>query len=247
MMKKTGPGILTWSKLRSGEGWSVPQFYARLITYTLQFWSIYTLDVYSSIVWGGVIRCRESQSRVLYPSELDDEVFSPTGIRNGPSSPITRQDSAFSKPAITDTGSWLHGWNFTTELYRILEHAMDEFHRRRPQNIGPFSPSDLFHRSAPPQSVILDKIILMHQNLPAIFKETRGVVGELTADRYSFQAANIAATLQASTAFFQRGVFPDRISWHAWSCLQQKMPQLNRNAPSHENSLMISPKSQSSS
>ncbi|PMD44836.1 hypothetical protein L207DRAFT_541235 [Hyaloscypha variabilis F] len=160
------------------------------------FWSIYTLDVYSSIVWGGVIRCRESQSRVLYPSELDDEVFSSTGIRNGPSSPTTRRDSTFSKPAITDTGSWLHGWNFTTELYRILEHAMDEFHRRRPQNIGPFSPSDLFHRSAPPQSVVLDKIFLMHENLPARFKETRGVVGEMTADRYSFQAANIAATLQ---------------------------------------------------
>jgi hypothetical protein len=37
-------------------------------------------------------------------------------------------------------------------------------------------------------------------------------VGEMTADRYSFQAANIAATLQASTAFFQHGVFPDGIS-----------------------------------
>jgi hypothetical protein len=156
------------------------------------------LDVYSSIVWGGVIRCRESQSRVLYPSELDDEVFSPTGLGNLPCSPTIRQVNSFSTPAITDTSSWLHGWNFTTELYRILEHAMDEFHRRRPQNIGPFSPSDLFHQSAPPQSVVLDKIILMHENLPDRFKETRCVVGETTADRYSFQAANIAATLQVS-------------------------------------------------
>ena len=146
-----------------------------------------------------MIRCRESQSRVLYPSELDDEMFSAAGIEKHPSPSTTRQVSSSSKPAITDTSSWLHGWNFTTELYRILEHAMDEFHRRRPQNIGPFSPSDLFHRGAPAQSVVLEKIILMHQNLPARFKETRGVVGEITADRYSFQAANIAATLQVSS------------------------------------------------
>jgi hypothetical protein len=161
-----------------------------------------------------MIRCRESQSRVLYPSELDDEMFSETGIGNLPNSPTTRRVSSFSKPAITDTNSWLHGWNFTTELYRILEHAMDEFHRRRPQNIGPFSPSDLFHQSAPPQSVVLEKIILMHENLPARFKETRGVVGETTADRYSFQAANIAATLQVSP-ILPPCDFPHKISWHA--------------------------------
>lgn len=145
-----------------------------------------------------MIRCRESQSRVLYPSEVDDEMFSSNGMVNSPSSSSTQQEYHFSKPAITDISSWLHGWNFTTELYRILEHAMDEFHRRRPQTIGPFSPSDLFHQSAPPQSVVLDRILLMHRNLPARFKETRGVIGETTADRYSFQAANISATLQVS-------------------------------------------------
>ena len=144
-----------------------------------------------------MIRCRETQSRVMYPSELDDEMFSSTGVSNLPSSTGTQRFGSFSEPAITDTSSWLHGWNFTTELYRILEHAV-AVHRRRPRNIGPFSPSDLFHQSAPPHSVVLDKIILMHENLPSRFKETRGVVGETTADRYSFQAANISATLQVS-------------------------------------------------
>lgn len=129
-------------------------------------------------------------------------MFSSKGISNVPYSPTARRINYFSKPATTDTSSWLHGWNFTTELYRILEHAIDEFHRRRPQNIGPFSPSDLFHQSAPPQSVVLEKVILMYQNLPGTFKETRGVVGEMTADRYSFQAANITATLQVSCSDF---------------------------------------------
>lgn len=97
---------------------------------------------------------------------------------------------------MTDDASWLHGWNFTTELYRILEHAMDDFHRRRPQNIGPLSPSDLFVRDAPSQSVVLEKVMSMHAELPDRFKETRTVVSDMIEDRFSFQAANIAAMLQ---------------------------------------------------
>ena len=75
---------------------------------------------------------------------------------------------------------------------------MEEFHKRRPQNVTPFSPSELFQQIAPPRSAVLDKIFLMHENLPARFKETRSVVGDTAEDIYSFQAANIAATLQVS-------------------------------------------------
>jgi hypothetical protein len=58
---------------------------------------------------------------------------------------------------------------------------MDDFHKRRPHTTSPFSPSDLFRRDTPHQSVILDKVMGMHEQLPA---------------RFSFQAANITATLQ---------------------------------------------------
>jgi hypothetical protein len=34
---------------------------------------MYTLDIYSSVVWSGVIRCREQQSNVFYHTEVDDE------------------------------------------------------------------------------------------------------------------------------------------------------------------------------
>src|SRR6266487_3088686 len=98
---------------------------------------MYTLEVYSSIVWGSIIRCRESQSYVCFPSEVDDEFFSDSGYH-----PPGALMSTF-QTQVTNPISWLHGWNFTTELYRILEHAMDDFHRRRPSNIGPFSPSDI--------------------------------------------------------------------------------------------------------
>jgi hypothetical protein len=155
---------------------------------------MYNLEIYSSIVWGSIIRCREAQAHVSYPSEVDDEFFSDAGY-NQPNALIT----GFLQQAITNPLSWLHGWNFTTGLYRVLEHAMDDFHRRRPNSITSFSPSDLFGREAPHQSVVLDKVMSMHEELPPQFKEFN-LIPELgkggTGARYSFQAAYITATLQ---------------------------------------------------
>ena len=76
---------------------------------------------------------------------------------------------------------------------------MDDFHRRRPHTTGHFSPSDLFRHETPHQSVILEKVMEMHEQLPARFKETKLIPqngkGGLE-DKFSFQAANITATLQ---------------------------------------------------
>jgi hypothetical protein len=158
---------------------------------------MYSLEVYSSIVWGGVIRCREAQSHVFYPSEVDDEFFSDAGY-NLPNNLMP----TFPQQAITNPISWLHGWNFTTNLYRILEHAMNDFHRRRPSNGGP---PDLFGRRRTHQNVDLDKIMSVHEELPEHFKDIRlnpqnGKGGP--EDKYSFQAANITATLQLVRMIF---------------------------------------------
>jgi hypothetical protein len=139
-----------------------------------------------------VIRCRESQSKVRYPSEVDDEFFSNEGFENPQMATNIDADSSI----YIDPSSWLHGWNFTTEMYRILEHAMNDFHRRQHQTIGPFSPSELFSRDAPPQSVVLDRVTAMHAALPSEFKEARGDSAGTIDDIFNFQAANIAATLQ---------------------------------------------------
>lgn len=158
---------------------------------------MYALEVYSSIVWGSIIRCRESQCSVSYPSEVDDEFFSDqTGYH--PQNAL--QPSTYNNQAgIVNPISWLHGWNFTTKLYRILEHAMDDFYRRRLQTSRPFSLGDLFGREISHRSVVLDKVMEMHEQLPARFKETKlmpqnGKGG--LEDKFSFQAANITATLQ---------------------------------------------------
>ena len=188
---------------------------------------MYTLEVYSSIVWGGIIRCREAQSRVFYPSEVDDDRFSERGFENLLPESSENRRGGVSSTTVTNNSSWLHGWNFTTELYRILEHAMDDFHRRRPQNIGPFSPSDLFVREAPSQSAVLAKVMSMHAELPDRFKETRTVVSDMIEDRFSFQAANIAATLQVRHCIRKSVQNIDAFcSLFEWSCLPQRMPRL---------------------
>ncbi len=105
-------------------------------------------------------------------------------------------------PPVVSQSAWLHGWNFTTQLYRILEHAMDDFHRRRPQQVGPFSPSELFTRAAPSQSIILQKVMSMYNELPSELKKTNPVVSQMAEDILGFQAANITATLQVCWHMF---------------------------------------------
>jgi len=125
---------------------------------------------------------------------VDDDSFDETAYHH-PNNLVT----SYNPQTITNPLSWLHGWNFTTDLYRILEHAVDECHRRRPSNTAPFSLGDLLGRETPNQSVTLKKVIAMHDALPPRFKETRlnphdGHEG--LEDKFSFQAANITATLQ---------------------------------------------------
>jgi len=108
---------------------------------------------------------------------------------------ILGQNPGSSYPA-TGTISWLRGWNFTTSLYRILEHAVDQFHRRRPQDHQTSRVQAIFAQSALSQSSVLNEVMLMYGSLPQRFKETRPVTKDVSEDRYNFQAANIAATVQ---------------------------------------------------
>jgi hypothetical protein len=83
-----------------------------IVNNTYQFWSMYQLEVYSSITWGSVIRCREAPSQVSYPSEINDEFFSDAGYQ-GLNTPM----QGYNPPqAVRNSSCWLHGWNFTTEV-----------------------------------------------------------------------------------------------------------------------------------
>ena len=67
------------------------------------FWAIYRLEVHNASVMGHLIRIPESQCSVGYPSGFHHEQFLIPG-RNG------------------DYEDWFPGWNFVTDLYRIVAY-----------------------------------------------------------------------------------------------------------------------------
>lgn len=141
------------------------------------FWSAYTLDVFTSLIWRGAVHSSEAMFNVGYPSK--DDLLHRTALLD----PVS---TANQEP------SWLYGWNFITDLYRLLEHVL---HHLRPT---PQRPVTRFHVSDSWQAAtsLLEQVTDMYNGLPAIFKSTRPPTNDVSEDLYSFQAANIAATVQ---------------------------------------------------
>lgn len=135
-----------------------------------KYWSTYTLDVYSSIVWNGCVHYQEAHSQVNYPSEA------PTGEYH-----------------LLDpfTPSWMVGWNFTTDLYRVLEHAVSRFRTQSSR----FNILDVATPSSSTFSSGLNsRVNALFLELPDNFKTIKDMSGVPAQDIYGFQAANIQAT-----------------------------------------------------
>jgi hypothetical protein len=155
-----------------------------------QFWSIYTLDIYASMVWGSIPHHRASYCRVSYPSEIKDTNLDP-------SLPDTAQEV-----------SWLRGWNFTTDLYRVLERVMDVIAASRhlttsagPPPLAILDPNigtNLASPSAPSLGSVMSYVNGLYDALPDTFKQVLPMTGNLEADIKSFQAANIIVTIYVS-------------------------------------------------
>lgn len=133
---------------------------------------------------------------VRYPSEIDDEFITNSGYGVPPASPASRTDHADVTLIPRQSVSWLRGWNFTTDLYRILEHAVD-FHRRRwSQGNGTTQVWSLFGPASMPEGMVMDHVLALYSALPSQFRETLPVTGDPAKDLFGFQSANIQATLQ---------------------------------------------------
>ncbi|KAF6830000.1 hypothetical protein CPLU01_07615 [Colletotrichum plurivorum] len=74
------------------------------------WWAMYRLEVHTACVLGSLVRCPEAQSDVGYPRGLHHPAFVPG------------RDGQFE--------NWFEGWNLTTDLYRVLEHAIADFRAR---------------------------------------------------------------------------------------------------------------------
>ncbi|OTA53620.1 hypothetical protein K449DRAFT_339622 [Hypoxylon sp. EC38] len=156
------------------------------------FWSIYTLDVFQSVVWGGTIRSREQQVNVSYPVEVEDEFLCDTSV-----SGINEASPSFTDSSRGQGDCWLFGWNFITDLYRVLEHALTRFrgnqcHARRSGFL-----TDIFQDQNPvTASLVSDTVVDMYSKLPESFKQTPRMTYDSRKDLFGFQAANITASLQ---------------------------------------------------
>ncbi|OJI88352.1 hypothetical protein ASPTUDRAFT_50281 [Aspergillus tubingensis CBS 134.48] len=147
------------------------------------YWSMYTLDVFSATVLGGIIRFREVQSNVRYPREVNDDVLDSTI-----EAPISA-DCTTHEPSV-----WMRGWNFTTDLYRILEHAIDG--QRQMQRTANESPWSLFRPTPVPGPLIMEHVHSLFSALPSQLQSTKPATGDPEHDIVGFQSANIQATLQ---------------------------------------------------
>lgn len=145
------------------------------------FWSTYTLDVFTAVIWGGIVRSREASSNVAYPTEIDDEAFSNAG---------------FPEPMDSGKVNWLRGWNFVTDLYRVLEHSVDCLRRVTDSRGRSSFAQTLAESSLSSQPSVLNQILTMYTALPSQFKATGHITCNFSEDLFSFQAANVAATVQ---------------------------------------------------
>ena len=71
------------------------------------------LDVYSAIIWNCFLRSQEIHASVYYPTDIDDVDVAPETL---------------AEPGV----SWLKGWRFGLDLYRILEYAMSKTRAKKP-------------------------------------------------------------------------------------------------------------------
>lgn len=117
---------------------------------------------------------------MAYPVEVEDESL---------------QDNAESHLPPSCNDCWLYGWNFVTDLYRVLEHALIRFRgkQNRSQRRG-FLTNIYQDQMMVTAASIHASALDMYTNLPDIFKQTLQMTYDSKKDLFGFQAANITAS-----------------------------------------------------
>ncbi|ERS96170.1 uncharacterized protein SPSK_00041 [Sporothrix schenckii 1099-18] len=147
------------------------------------FWVVYRIEVHNACVLGHPIRTPESQTYVQYPCGVHHPLTFLFPNRNG------------------KFENWMAGWNYTTELYRILEHAIVDFRSKRTmhttvlwrteQTTSSRSGSGSESRS----TAILQQLQKMQSNLLPQFAQAAMKSSDSGSNRSGFQVANILCTI----------------------------------------------------
>ncbi|KAJ9256875.1 hypothetical protein C8Q69DRAFT_499124 [Paecilomyces variotii] len=152
------------------------------------FWAVYQQEQYIASNFGLPARQSEANRSVRYPVEVfDDEDITATQIN-------LRQDQI----------SFLQGWNFCSDLYRLLEHIraakhMEQQGKTKTTNESSSEIETLIAGVRPPRDFASDSLHFIskaHKDLPPVLKSVKTLTGDLSTDRYSFVAANILFTTQ---------------------------------------------------
>jgi hypothetical protein len=150
-------------------------------TYRRVYWGSYTLEVFTAIVWNCFIRTQEVHLNVRYPNEKYDGTIAGAKIEAPPGQHRV---------------SWLVGWNFTIDLYRVLEHVVNKARAKRFSHDDRRSVDSLVFGDGFSEKSVMATMLNMYYALPPQFKTTPPMTGDTTQDIFAFQAANIQATLQ---------------------------------------------------
>lgn len=91
-----------------------------------------------------------------------------------------------------DHVSFIQGWNFVTDLYRILEHFVQKAHPQSSQQARRGSLMDkLLSSNTDPDTSNVANILAvsqeMYDSLPIELREARPLTGQIHQDRYGFQ------------------------------------------------------------
>ncbi|KAL1296565.1 hypothetical protein AAFC00_000064 [Neodothiora populina] len=148
--------------------------------YRRVYWSTYMLDVYSAVVWNCFLRSQEIHAYVRYPAHVHNDNLS---THNSP--------KATGQPV-----SWIVGWNFSLDLYRVLEHVVNKARAKKFSHDDRRSVDSLVFADTFSDHDVMQTVLNLYYQLPHQFKETLPMTGDLGKDIFGFQAANIQATLQ---------------------------------------------------
>ncbi|KAL4925362.1 uncharacterized protein BDV17DRAFT_294583 [Aspergillus undulatus] len=137
------------------------------------WWSIYRLEVHTACVLGNIVRTPERRCGVGYPVGAHHPAFIPG--RNG------------------QYEDWFDGWNTTTDLYRVLEHAISDLRaKNRPRHqqsiLGPqIVGSD--------STTIMMRLAQIQEHLLPQFVTPASRSDDSGRNRCGFQTPNIICTI----------------------------------------------------
>lgn len=127
------------------------------------FWCIYRLEVHSSCVLGHIVRMPESQISVSYPRITD--------------------------AMNTETQAWTAGWDYITDLFRLLEYAIFSLHGCKPRKTVLTALCD-----RPSPEVLLNSLTELRESRPHILQDLNEPSSDLQSNRCRYMTVQIACT-----------------------------------------------------